>query len=80
MNSQNLSLMILVTRISIQKMCIRQFQSNYNRFFLSDIKKIGTWKGRLVLEGVIGVSRGGWSEQGRLVSAGEIGVSMGGWC
>ena len=26
--------------------------------FLSDIKKIGTWKGRLVLAGVIGVSRG----------------------
>ena len=24
-------------------------------------KKIGTWKGRLELTGVIGVSRGGWS-------------------
>ena len=48
--------------------------------FLSDIKKIGTWKGRLVLEGVIGVTRGGWSSQGRLVLAGEIGVNRGEWC
>ena len=38
--------------------------------FLSDIKKSGTWKGRLVLAGVIGVR----------MLAGEIGVSRGDWC
>ena len=29
--------------------------------FDTQAREIGTWKGRLVLEGVIGVSRGGWN-------------------
>ena len=41
---------------NVHKTISKQLQ----QVFLSDIKKIGTWKGRLVLEGVIGVSRGGW--------------------